>query len=606
MDSYFGKKDTGGSYASRGFEYQDSCCLSSLFENIKEEDFKCISVETINDFTVIFETHEKSVQVKKRSIDLKFAKSLLENIKLDNNIKYEFIGTNVSEEVINIMCKAEWLKNVLESPKSESEKLRIKNNFIDELEKLKIDNLYEKILCSKFTSRAEDVVNLCFRAYYSEWITMNKLSINADELFKSLLLKISEMRSRREFLMKKDVIDLAQKYAIENPIDQVVSKLYTQYFKGCPEILKILGKDKDDIINVLELNIKKADSHIKNKEFEQALNIYESLGKLYEKEPILINCARLSEITQKYEELKQYCERILKLNPKNFEAYLMLGTTYSESGDNDKALEYLFCAQEIKKTSIGYYNIGYIYQMKKDNANAYENYSECLKLDENFIDAHFNISMVVYDRFEKIYHLDKVIELDESEYIAYLEKGKILRDIGLYELAIKYFEKYLRYDKNNSEALREISLSMFDLGKCDEAITYLSSWIKEEKNTLLSNKIENGKFGVIMDINWHRTKVIPYKKVDDNTIIILNQYCGDIKINLLEDEGMIFIGCMIRKDATNFPIIGKRYKYLNGYNNIKKYIDDSCDLKKVVESIYEDVDTRIEVIIKEKRDYIYI
>lgn len=606
MISYFDKKNTGGSYASKGFEYQDYCCLCSVFQNIDKKEFKCISIEGTNDFSIIFESHEKSVQVKKREINLTMAISLLEKINFDNENIYEFVCTNVSSELSEIMNKTKWLKNLLNSPKNETEKLKAKKDFINELKKLNIDHMHEKLLYVEFTTMPEQIVELCMNAYYFEWLKNNNLSLNNDELLKTLFLIISKMRSQRGFLIRDKVKELIEKYGIENSMNAVFDKLYTRHFKSCSEILKILGDNKDEIISELEKNIKKADNYIENNKFNEALNIYSSLANLYEKEELLINCAKLSEVTKKYNDLICYCNKILDLNSKNFEAYFMLGTTYVLLDKKDEALNYLIQAKQLKESPEVYYNIGYIYHLKNDRNNAYKNYAECLKLDNTFVRAHLNIS-----DFENLYnaicHLDKVIDLDYTIYRAYAKKGEILRYIGLYELAIKYFKKCLDYDKENTEALRGIALSCFELGKYDEAITYLSNWFKKDRDKLLCDKIENGKLGMILDVKWHTTRVILYEKVDNNTVIIKNQYNGDIQINLSENEGSIFIGCMIDKyGEILLPIVGKRYDLQIGYQNVKNYILKNPNLEVIGKGVYEDINASTKVIISEYADYVHI
>ena len=64
MNNYYSKKNEGGPAASRGFEYQDLCAIKFFFDYADEEDFLSLTLEQINDFSLLFKTKEMVFQVK--------------------------------------------------------------------------------------------------------------------------------------------------------------------------------------------------------------------------------------------------------------------------------------------------------------------------------------------------------------------------------------------------------------------------------------------------------------------------------------------------------------------------------------------------------------
>lgn len=606
MDSYFNNKNTGGSNGLLGYEYQDYCCLSTLFENLVKDNFISLSVETINDFTIIFNSYEMSVQVKKRRINLSLVKSLLEETNFEKNKIYIFIGTSISDDVEKLNTKINWFKNAMSSKRNEIDELKIKKHFINELKKYKMEGLYEKLIFSKFISISKDYAFPRLYANYTSWLDTREISVNRRNLLNELLVKVREMGCNRDYLEKEDLDVIINNHKVESSVEKIIDKLYDRKFKTPSEILRILGEDKEDILKKLEKQIIAADNYIMKKEFDRALEIYTSLAMFYEEEPVLVNCAMLSEVLYDYNKAINYCNRVLNLNSKSFEAYFILGTTYGNLNQIDKSLEYLISAKEIKETAELYYNLGYIYYLKEDSANAYDYYTKCLQMDDTMAEAHLNISDLV-NKFDAILHLDKAIQLDNTMYQAYGKKGELLRDIGLYDLAVKYFKKCLSIDKNNFQALQGVSLSLLDLGRPEEAVVYLARWIRTYKEKLLPEDMEAGKFNMLMDINWHRTRWLLYKKVDEENILINMPY-GDVCFNIYEDKQFILIGAFGygEKEDSIYPIVGKIYESKESYKKAKNNILSNLELSIIDKNIYLDNKSQINVIIREYSDDLYI
>lgn len=56
MNNYYSKINEGGAAASRGFEYQDLCAIRYFLDYVDKEDFLSLTLEQINDFSLLLKT----------------------------------------------------------------------------------------------------------------------------------------------------------------------------------------------------------------------------------------------------------------------------------------------------------------------------------------------------------------------------------------------------------------------------------------------------------------------------------------------------------------------------------------------------------------------
>src|ERR1700704_2861403 len=72
---------------------------------------------------------------------------------------------------------------------------------------------------------------------------------------------------------------------------------------------------------------------------------------------------------------KEY-EAAVAINPKNSKANLLLGLTYANTGDLDKAIQYSEASVRSEASYSGYYNLGLIYADKADFEKSVQAYQE--------------------------------------------------------------------------------------------------------------------------------------------------------------------------------------------------------------------------------------
>lgn len=608
--NYFSKDNSGGSNASKGFEYQDYCALIFLFEYIDNEDFLSMTIETFDDFTIIFQDIEICFQVKKRSLSLSLIKRLLDkyNHTLNNNKKNVFIGTNFTNEVRNVILKRDILLNAINSCRPAWEKQQCQEDYKETLKKIRLYEYYNSLLETGFKDVNIRDIDVYLYGTLSIWLDKKDFNVQREELLHELLTHIAHLRSLRGELKRNEFLNIVEKYKIEARYKKVIKEIWDNEFKSTPDILKIIGDTKEEVLQPLENKLKEADEFIKCKKYSQALDIYLPLSKLFSKEDIYLHCAMIAELDNKFDIAISACDKILLNNPYKYEAYFIKGTSLGAINKHKCSIYNLKEALKIKKIPELYYNLGNAYLFNEETIRAIENYSNCLKLTPNNAAAHLNISICYFKNHEiqkSLIHVDEALELESEMYQAFAIKGELLRYMGIYDKAILYFEDCIELDTTNYQALYGISLSYIALGRVHEGIIYLTDWIKKYKERVFGN---NNSF-VIMDMGWKET--IPIKIVLDNcktlTIEFLNK---KFIVDITHDEDFVFIGADQLSDDTGsilYPVIGKIFANEQDYIEVVTKIKLRVDLLQYLNTpIYVNFDNEISVTLKEKHRNVYM
>ncbi|WP_298536077.1 tetratricopeptide repeat protein [uncultured Algibacter sp.] len=226
---------------------------------------------------------------------------------------------------------------------------------------------------------------------------------------------------------------------------------------------------------------------------------------------------------------------VIKLEPKNLDAYFQRGLAKNDSGDYHGAIvDYSKIIVE-QPDADTYYNRGNSRYSIKDLTGAKEDYAKAYILDKNFIDALYSLACVRYDLEEydqAISDFNKVIKaapaqsklytLRASSYKAlekyteaakdystailiepnannYYNRGVFLMDINYYENANEDLTRSLRLNQNNSFAYFYRGASYLLLGKFTNAITDFSEALKFDT----------------MDFDAHLGLAIAYSKIND-------------------------------------------------------------------------------------------
>lgn len=134
-------------------------------------------------------------------------------------------------------------------------------------------------------------------------------------------------------------------------------------------------------------------------------------------------------------------------NNDYYEAWLELGFLYDEQSDT-LAPEFFKNAIRVRPESTeALYALAMHYQNREKLSEAITWYDELLKVDPQYKDAWFNIGYLylIYGAFpdSSIYYFDKVIELDQSDYRAFYNKGLHYEQSGQNAKAREQYRKAL-------------------------------------------------------------------------------------------------------------------------------------------------------------------
>lgn len=88
--------------------------------------------------------------------------------------------------------------------------------------------------------------------------------------------------------------------------------------------------------------------------------------------------------------IKEY-EKAAKADPKNAKAHLLLGLSFANKGDLDKALKFTQYAIMLEKSYAAFNNLGLIYANKGDYQNAIDAYESALKLNATSANAWYQL-----------------------------------------------------------------------------------------------------------------------------------------------------------------------------------------------------------------------
>lgn len=145
-----------------------------------------------------------------------------------------------------------------------------------------------------------------------------------------------------------------------------------------------------------------------------------------------------------------HLEKAISLYPNFHEAYLMLGTTYMEIHQLDKAVVTLRKAIEINsKRPEAYFALGETYRRKKKYAEAEKVLADGLQIQERSWQGHYISGCVYYETNDMVKagrHVAKVLMLKPDMPEAHLLGGNILLRANKVEDALLELQEYVRLD----------------------------------------------------------------------------------------------------------------------------------------------------------------
>lgn len=227
-------------------------------------------------------------------------------------------------------------------------------------------------------------------------------------------------------IRKKDELDTILKAIDNNKDSYYAHKQLAEYYEKNKEY----EKAEDEYIEVIQLKPNDYKSHLKlaeilekNNQNEQAIII---LKRLLEGKPdYLQGSIMLGNILYndgKFKEASSVYLGALKYNPREYDLYYRLGMTYTRLNDFKNAEEFYKKAAQINSLKeISDLNLGQIYMIFEEYDEAEKYFSECIKYDDNEIEAFAyyylaKIKLLQKSKDNAIMYINMAIELEPSIY----------------------------------------------------------------------------------------------------------------------------------------------------------------------------------------------
>ncbi len=143
--------------------------------------------------------------------------------------------------------------------------------------------------------------------------------------------------------------------------------------------------------------------------------------------------------------------QVIKLEPKNFDAYFQRGIAKNDLGDYYGAMMDYSKIIIYKPDADSYYNRGNSKYSLQDYIGAKQDYEDALKLDPQFTEARYNLACTKYfldDYIGSIVDLSNIIEAVPTESKAYTQRANALLALKKYKLALQDFSMAVLINPN--------------------------------------------------------------------------------------------------------------------------------------------------------------
>lgn len=259
-------------------------------------------------------------------------------------------------------------------------------------------------------------------------------------------------------------------------------------------------------------------------------------------------------------------QKLLAINPDDFDALHFLGVTYIQSGEPSQGVPLIKKALEIRPDSIqALNNCGSGLRDMGEYQNALSCYDKSLALNPSYVDA-LNNRGVTYRRLkrldEAIADYDRALLLRPDYAVALNNRGIALRDQRRVEEAVRNYDQALDIRPNYADAHNNRATALQELSRFEEALSSLNQAIAIKP--CYAEAFYN-RGNVLKDLRRYDEAIDSYRqafKINPNLDYLLGIYLhtkaiicdwGDLVQNLRHLENMII---QDEKATLPFPLLG--------------------------------------------------
>ena len=214
---------------------------------------------------------------------------------------------------------------------------------------------------------------------------------------------------------------------------------------------------------------------------------------------IFYNAKQLHQ-SGKIKEAQKLYLKIIDNNKNNFQLFFLLGTSFLQIKEYNKAINYLDNAINLNSNfADAFNNKGIALAEINKYSDAIKNYDQAIKLNKKKFSAYLNkgIALKNLKQYEKaIECYDLGIKLNPKNAEVYNNLGNIFKEQLLYDKAVICYNKAIKFNQNYAEAYNNLGIIFQAQRKFKDAAINYSKALNLDQNieNLLGNNFYNNQF----------------------------------------------------------------------------------------------------------------
>jgi predicted TPR repeat methyltransferase len=212
---------------------------------------------------------------------------------------------------------------------------------------------------------------------------------------------------------------------------------------------------------------------------------------------------------------KALYRKILKVDPRNADAFHMLGLLLHQQNDHEAAIRLFSRAIEYGPESTEVYtNLGSALQSCNRIDEAIAAFRQAIKINPDYALAHNNLGNALREAGEKsgaIASFRHAIRLNPNYALAHYNLGNALYAEGELDKAIASFRNALAVEPDNKSVVHNLAMALMETGKTDEAIIQFKHILQLDSSNLQAKTLLAALQGeAAADAHAHRENVEKY------------------------------------------------------------------------------------------------
>ena len=174
------------------------------------------------------------------------------------------------------------------------------------------------------------------------------------------------------------------------------------------------------------------------------------------------------------EQAREIFEKVVKINPKHFDAFHLLGIIAAQCKEFESADELFEKAIKLNRNNPYFYcNRGNVLNELKQFKNAISHYNKAISINKDYALAYLNKSIALCDLelFEEaLSSVDKAIQVKSNYAEAYYQRGNVLDKLQRFDESLASYDKAIELKQDYAEAYSNRGAVLNELKRFDESL----------------------------------------------------------------------------------------------------------------------------------------